>query len=398
MKELIEKIEHEFKNRFSEDYLLVNSPGRVNLIGEHTDYNEGFVLPAAVDKSIILAISANDSGSARMYAIDKEQDCETDISGDIEKSDKEWPNYLLGVVDQLRRHGYKVGGFDCVFGGNVPIGAGMSSSAALEGGILFGLAQLYNLEIPPTEMAQIAQKAENEFVGVQCGIMDQFVSLNGKKGYALKLDCRSLEYEFYPFNRSDIRIVLCDTGVRRELASSEYNVRRSQCEEGVAALQEFDPDIQSLRDVELEFLLAHESDLDETVFQRCKYVVEENKRVLQACNDLDKQDIRSFGQRMYQSHAGLRYEYEVSCDELDALVDIAWEIPGVLGCRMMGGGFGGCTINLVQEQDLERFKSQVREQYVEETGQEVTIYQMNVAGGTHLIEEAEIGTEAGTSS
>lgn len=398
MKQLIEKIKHTFQQRFSGDYLLVNSPGRVNLIGEHTDYNEGFVLPAAVNKSIILAISANKTGRARMYAADKEQAYEADISGDIAKSDQEWPNYLLGVVDQLRRHGYEVGGFDCVFGGNVPIGAGMSSSAALEGGTLFGLAQVYNLEIPPTEMAQIAQKAENEFVGVQCGIMDQFVSLNGKKGYAMKLDCRSLEYEFYPFNRDDIRIVLCDTGVRRELASSEYNIRRSQCEEGVAVLQKFNPEIQSLRDVELEFLMAHEADIDTTVFQRCKFVVEENKRVLQACNDLDKQNIRSFGQRMYQSHVGLRYEYEVSCNELDALVDIAWEIEGVLGCRMMGGGFGGCTINLVKENDLERFKSQVRQQYIEKTGQKVKIYQMNVSGGTHLIEEAEIGAGARPSS
>ncbi|MCW9708137.1 galactokinase [Fodinibius salsisoli] len=398
MKQLIKEIQSEFQNHFTGNYLLVNSPGRVNLIGEHTDYNEGFVLPAAVDKSIVLAISANDTQTARIYATDKEQLYKADISSEIKKSDKEWPNYLLGVVDQLRKHGYEVGGFDCVFGGNVPIGAGMSSSAALEGGVLFGLAQLYDLEIPPAEMAQIAQKAENEFVGVQCGIMDQFVSLNGKEGYALKLDCRSLEYEFYPFKRDDIRIVLCDTGVRRELASSEYNVRRSQCEKGVSVLQNFDPDIQSLRDVELEFLLAHESDLDETVFRRCKFVVEENKRVLQACNDLDKNDILSFGQRMYQSHAGLRYEYEVSCDELDALVDIAWKIEGVFGCRMMGGGFGGCTINLVKEQNLDHFISEVSEQYLEKLGQKVKIYQMKVAGGTHLIHNSEVSINAQTSS
>lgn len=394
MNQLVEQIENEFQNRFDGEYILVNSPGRVNLIGEHTDYNQGFVLPAAVDKSIILAMSTNDTNTARFYSVDKDESFGTKILGELKKSHREWPNYLLGVVDQLRKRGYKVGGFDCTFGGNVPIGAGMSSSAALEGGVLFGLAKLYNLDIPPIEMAQVAQKAENDFVGVQCGIMDQFVSLNGKEGHALKLDCRSLEYEFYPFNRDDIRIVLCDTGVRRELASSEYNVRRAQCEEGVSILQEFDTNIESLRDVKLEFLLDHKSDLDSTVFQRCKYVVEENRRVLQACQDLDKNDITSFGQRMYQSHAGLRYEYEVSCKELDALVDIAWNIEGVLGCRMMGGGFGGCTINLVEEPYLEDFTAQIREQYLEEAGQEVAIYQMNVSGGTGLIKESEVSTEA----
>lgn len=390
----MKQIKGEFQQHFNGDFILINSPGRVNLIGEHTDYNGGFVLPAAVDKSIILAMSANSSEHMHCYSVDKEESFEANISGNIDKADLEWPNYLLGVVDQLRKHGYPVGGFNCVFGGNVPIGAGMSSSAALEGGILFGLAQLYDLDISAVEMARIAQKAENDFVGVQCGIMDQFASLNGQAGQAMKLDCRSLDYEFYPFNRSDIRIVLCDTGVRRELASSEYNVRRSQCEKGVATLQQFDPEINSLRDVELGFLLAHESDLDATVFRRCKYVVEENRRVLQACRDLDNNDMASFGQRMYQSHAGLRYEYEVSCKELDALVDIAWDISGVLGCRMMGGGFGGCTINLVEEKHLEEFTAQIGKAYKQQTSQKVNIYQTKVSGGTHLIKKPIMDAES----
>lgn len=392
MQELIQGISTEFVNRFGDGFILVKSPGRVNLIGEHTDYNEGFVLPAAVDKSIILAMRANETDQVRFYAADKEQNFETDISGSIDKSEVGWANYLLGVVDELRNHDYKVEGFDCVFGGNVPIGAGMSSSAALEGGVLFGLTKLFNLEIPPVEMARIAQKAENDFVGVQCGIMDQFVSLNGKENNALKLDCRTLEHEYYPFDHDDIHIVLCDTGVTRELASSEYNVRRSQCEQGVSALQEYDPEITSLRDVSLELLISHEKDLDPLIFKRCKYVVEENERVLLACQDLKNNDLKSFGQRMYQSHSGLRHEYEVSCRELDTLVDIAREIEGVIGCRMMGGGFGGCTINLIEDRYLDTFVAEIQEQYERRLGDRVSIYKTKVSGGTHLLETENVSS------
>jgi len=392
MKKLSNQITNEFEQRFGDDYLLIKSPGRVNLIGEHTDYNEGFVLPAAVNKNIVLAMKENGTQQARFYAVDKEESFETDISGDLEESGLGWPDYLLGVIDQLRKHGYEINGFDCVFGGDIPIGAGMSSSAALEGGVLFGLDQLRDLKIGPVEMAKIAQKAENDFVGVQCGIMDQFVSLNGKKGHALKLDCRSLDYEFYPFDQQDVHIVLCDTGVRRELATSEYNVRRQQCEQGVAALQEFDPDINSLRDVDLDFLILHQQDLDPIVFKRCKYVVEENRRVLQACNDLDRDDLASFGQRMFQSHIGLRNEYEVSCKELNTLVDIAWDIKGVIGSRMMGGGFGGCTINLVKDQQLETFVGQITDQYEEALGESVEIYKTKVSGGTHLLNSKDLAS------
>lgn len=393
MEQFIQQIEEEFENRFGQNYKLIESPGRVNLIGEHTDYNDGFVLPAAVDKGIYLAINVNGTNKCRFYAVDKKEAFETDISDDIERSDLGWPNYLLGVVDQLKKHGYDVGGFDCVFGGNVPIGAGMSSSAALEGGVLFGLAELNGWDIPPVEMATIAQKAENEFVGVQCGIMDQFASLNGKEGYALKLDCRSLDYEYFPFNRDDIKIVLCDTQIRRELASSEYNVRRQQCEQGVETLQQWDPEIKSLRDVELSLLLQHEKEIDSTIFKRCKYVVEENKRVIQACDDLHQGDFHSFGQRMYQSHVGLQLEYEVSCKELDILVDIARSLNGVFGARMMGGGFGGCTINLVKEEHVNAFTDQIKEQYNDQTGEEIKVYKTKVSSGTHEINRTEVTSE-----
>lgn len=390
MKQLVRNITNEFNSRFQDEYILVKSPGRVNLIGEHTDYNNGFVLPAAVDKSIVLAMNPNETDEARFHAFDKSETYSADISGPINKSDLGWPNYLLGVVDQLRKLGHKVHGFDCVFGGNVPIGAGMSSSAALDGGVLYGLAQLFDLEIPPVKMAQIAQKAENEFVGVQCGIMDQFASLNGKKDHVLKLDCRSLDYEYYPFDHKNVQIVLCDTGVRRELASSEYNVRRSQCEQGVATLQDFDPEINSLRDVELEFLLLHEEDLDPTIFKRCKYVIKENKRVLQACLDLNNDELSSFGERMFQSHLGLRYEYEVSCEELDTLVDIARGMKGVYGCRMMGGGFGGCTINLVEDKYLDTFTEQIQRKYFKAIGDEINIYKTRVSGGTRLLKQKDL--------
>ncbi|MGM0545213.1 MAG: galactokinase [Bacteroidota bacterium] len=242
-------------------------------------------------------------------------------------------------------------------------------------------------------MAQIAQKAENDFVGVQCGIMDQFASLNGKRGHAIKLDCRSLDHEYFPFDRDDIQIVLCDTQVRRELSSSEYNVRREQCERGVKILQQWDPKIRKLRDVDWPFLLSHQNDMDPLIFKRCKYVVEENKRVIQACEDLRKGDLTSFGKRMYQSHAGLRHEYEVSCKELDVLVDIARDLDGVFGARMMGGGFGGCTINLVQEKQVESFSNNVKEQYRQRLDKEIKIYKTRVSAGTHLLKQSEITTE-----
>lgn len=260
MSSLFKEVETAFKNRFGERFILVRSPGRVNLIGEHTDYNNGFVLPAAIDKVIVLALAPNQSAKARFYALNMDEYFEADLSDPLVRSELRWPDYLLGVIDQLQKLGHDIEGFDCVFSGNVPIGAGLSSSAALEGGVVFGLNHLFDLGISRVEMAKIAQKAENEFVGVQCGIMDQFVSLNGKEGHALRLDCRSLEYEYHPFLQDDVSIVLCDTKVRRELADSEYNIRRQQCEEGVSILQQFSPGVHSLRDASLSLLEEHEKD------------------------------------------------------------------------------------------------------------------------------------------
>lgn len=389
MSELAKQIESEFTDRYGDDYILVKSPGRVNLIGEHTDYNDGFVLPAAVDKHICLAMAPNGTHRLRFYSYDKEERYETELNGALTSSGQSWPDYLLGVVDQLQKQGYDSPGFDCVFGGNIPIGAGMSSSAALEGGVAFGLNQLFEWEIAPEELARIAQKAENEFVGVQCGIMDQFVSLNGRQDHVMKLDCRSLEYEFYPFRHKDIHFVLCDTQVRRELVSSEYNVRRSQCEEGVVVLQSHDETVSSLRDADRELLEACRDAMDPVVYRRCEYIIEENERVIRACEDLQNGNLRSFGKRMYASHRGLRDKYEVSCEELDVLVEEARKVEGIYGARMMGGGFGGCTINLVENQHLDTFKAHIRKGYKEQTGREAVIYQTRVSAGTHCINNSK---------
>jgi galactokinase len=296
-----------------------------------------------------------------------------------------WPNYVLGVVDQLKKAGYEVPGFDLAFGGNIPIGAGMSSSAALEGGTIFGLSEIFDWDISRLDMVKKSQKAENEFVGVNCGIMDQFANIFSEEGKVFQLDCRSLDYEYYPFVRDDLKIILCDTTVRRELATSEYNVRRSQCEEGIAILNNFFDNIYSLRDATLDMLYEHKSEFDPVVYKRCSYVIEENNRVQQACDYLEKEDFHSFGQAMYQSHAGLKDKYEVSSPELDILVDIAKDIDGVLGARMMGAGFGGCTINLVEAKHTDSFTSQITEAYEKESGVKIPVYQSTIATGVGLL-------------
>jgi galactokinase len=384
MNHLIQQIKDNFRQKFGEDYILIQSPGRVNLIGEHTDYNDGFVLPAAIDKTMILAMAPNHTDKFRVYSADMEESFETNIGKDFEKNGQSWVNYILGSVDQLGKSGHEVSGFDCVFGGDIPIGAGLSSSAALEGGVIYGLAQLFDLELSKMEMALMGQRVENDFVGVQCGIMDQFVNIHGKEGHALKLDCRSLEFERYPFRRSDIYIILCDTGIRRELADSEYNIRRSQCEEAVRILQQFseETEVGSLRDVSHDLLNTYRDKVEPVVYRRCKYVLDENQRVLDACDDLLNDDFESFGNRMYSSHNGLRDLYEVSCRELDTLVSIAEESTGVLGARMMGGGFGGCTINLVEEEAADRFIETIGREYKETIGSEIEMYQASLSGGT----------------
>jgi galactokinase len=373
-----------FRSAFGVEPLVVRSPGRVNLIGEHTDYNEGFVLPAAVDRAITLAIAPGPGRRCRVLATDLDETHECGVDT-LAPSGKGWPNYLLGVVDQLRRRGIDVSGFDCAFGGDIPLGAGMSSSAAIAAGLAFGLNELLALGLDRVALARIAQAAEHEFAGVRCGIMDQFVNLFGAAGHALKLDCRSLAYELVPFAYADVRIVLCDTGVRHALASSEYNLRRQQCESGVNVLRRANPAIRSLRDVEPGELAAHRSSLDPTVYRRCRFVLEENARLLAGCGDLARGDLAAFGGRMCGSHVGLRDDYEVSSPELDALVEIARQLPGVLGARMMGGGFGGCTINLVRDGAVDAFAGAVAREYRRRCDRETRVFVTTIAGGTAVV-------------
>lgn len=381
-------IQSRFQNLFGDSALLLRSPGRVNLIGEHTDYNAGFVLPAAIDKVILFAIRKRPGRRCRLFAADLNERHEFDLDG-FQKDPKHWPNYLMGVVDQMLREGYHLGGFDCVFGGNIPMGAGLSSSAALEAGLAAGLNELFELRIDKLQLVHLARRAENEFVGVQCGIMDQFINIFGLKDRALLLDCRSLEHQYYPFDGEQLSLVLCDTGVRRELASSEYNIRRAQCESAVSILQQFDKSVKSLRDASFDLLEEHRQALGPLLFRRSAYVVRENQRVLAACGDLQRGDWQAFGQRMYQSHEGLRDEYEVSSPELNLLIELAAGIPGVLGARMMGAGFGGCTINLVEKEQLENFAGSIDEIYRRETGKDIAIYPTRIQTGTSVITAQE---------
>ncbi len=385
MHALVPVIAERFRKRFADKPLLVVSPGRVNLIGEHTDYNEGFVLPGATDKAVVFALAPRTDGVCHMISRDFDQEFRCEV-GALHRSPLRWPDYLQGVVDQFVRAGHRVGGFNVVFGGDIPIGAGMSSSAAIEGGLAFALNAAFGLGLDSLTLVKMAQKAEHEFVGVRCGIMDQFINIHGRERSVLKIDCRSLAFETIPFEREDLRLVVSDTLVRRELATSEYNVRRAQCEAGVTALKAHDPALASLRDVGLDLLREHRGELEPVVYRRCEYVVRENIRVAEACAALARNDFAVLGGLMNLSHAGLRDDYEVSSPELDALVEAARRVPGVLGARMMGAGFGGCTISLVEAGAVPEFEARVARDYEAQTGKTPKVHVVRVEAGTRAVE------------
>jgi galactokinase len=364
--------------------LIVRSPGRVNIIGEHTDYNDGFVLPAAIDKAAYVAISGRADNIISLYANEFGQQHDTSIDA-LAPTEKGWPNYIMGVVDQLQKAGKQIGGFNLLVDGDIPLGAGLSSSAALECATVFALNELFSLNISKQEMAPIAQHAEHEFAGVNCGIMDMFASLFGKKDHAISLDCRSLDYEYVPLNLKGYKILLLNTNVKHQLASSAYNTRRQQCEQGVAWVKEQVPSVKALRDVTVAMLDEHVLPKDVLIYQRCRFVVDENNRLLQACEDLKKGDIHSLGQKMFETHDGLSKQYEVSCKELDFLVEQVRNNKAVLGARMMGGGFGGCTINLVEEGAIEQLAAEVKLAYDAAMGLSLTHYVASVEDGTKII-------------
>ena len=371
-----------FRSEFGQPALILRSPGRVNLIGEHTDYNEGFVLPAAVDRGVTMALRPRSDRKFVLRSLDLEKRLEGDIDALTPHPDR-WPNYLLGVMDQLRKARFKLGGFELVYGGDLPMGAGMSSSAALECGLAFGLNELFKLGLNRRRLAKIGQAAEHTFVGVKCGIMDQMASVLSRKDQLMRLDCRNLSINYVPM-QGDVKIFLCDTQVERALAESGYNERRASCEAGVAILKKHNPAIRSLRDVQLDFLYAHRDEFDGVMFRRCRYVVEENMRVLAACEALEDGDLTAFGQLMNLSHYGLSTAYQVSCPELDVLADAASKLPGVLGSRMMGAGFGGCTINLVEASASEAFQKGMIEAF-ERIHRKPLIHMCAPTQGTELL-------------
>lgn len=379
-----QKIKQKFKQLFETEPIMYCAPGRVNLIGEHTDYNEGFVLPAAVDKLIVFAIKPNTIGKFRFFAFDLNEQFETE-QNNIIKSNVSWANYLLGVIAQFSKAEHQVPTFDCVFGGNVPLGAGMSSSAAIEVGMAFAINDVFNFKCSRLQMTQFAQMAEHEYAGVNCGIMDQFASMHGKLNQVIKLDCRSLDYQYFPLNMEKYMLVLVNTGVKHSLASSEYNKRRNECEEGVRLIQKYNSQVRSLRDVALAELDAHKNEMSEVVFKRCLYVIEENERVEAACKALTESDFVAFGQLMYASHQGLSQKYEVSCAELDKLVTVAKSIDGVLGSRMMGGGFGGCTISLVEKQKVSNFENAIFANYKTPDGNKPDVFEVVIGDGARKL-------------
>ncbi|MDX1908841.1 MAG: galactokinase [Bacteroidia bacterium] len=381
--ELMLPVHEVFQQRYHTAHVLAYAPGRINLIGEHTDYNDGYVLPAAVDKGITFAVARTDTPVISLYARDLDQTVTADIR-DLKPVETTWANYLLGVVDQLLKKGYTLGGFNCVFGGNLPSGAGMSSSAALESGMIVALDNLFGLQLDRMEMARLGQMAEHTFVGMKCGIMDQFSSLMGKAGHVVLLDCRSLAYQYVPFNAAKYSLLLVDTKVHHELASSEYNNRRKECEAGVKRLQLHYPEVLSLRDVTVEMLQEHRESFHPLIYKRCLYVVEENARVLQAVEGLKASDYAAAGKLMYASHEGLSYDYEVSCRELDFLVNQASKDSRILGARMMGGGFGGCTINLVPTQHAQESSERLQELFAEKYGYQPDAYTVQIHNGAYI--------------
>ena len=373
-------VEQKFQELYGEGAILFTSPGRINLIGEHTDYNGGFVFPGAVDKGIVAAIRLNRSDRVKVHALDLGESSEFGLCEE-DKPTEQWACYVFGVCREIQKRGYTIGGFDAVFSGDVPLGAGMSSSAALESTFAFALNDLYNLGIEKFELARIGQSTEHNYCGVNCGIMDQFASVHGKAGHLMRLDCRSMEFEYFPFDPTahGYRLVLVNSCVKHELVGSPYNDRRASCERVAAVLgQEF------LRGATMEQLEAIKDEISEEDYLRARYVIGEEQRVLDVCAALEQGDLETVGARMYETHWGMSRDYEVSCEELDFLAEVAKEC-GVSGSRIMGGGFGGCTINLVKEELYESFIATATEKFAARYGHEPKIIPVVISDGARRL-------------
>lgn len=380
MEEMKERISKAFKDRFGVEGTVYASAGRINLIGEHTDYNGGFVFPGAIDKGIMAELRPNGLEKCRVYSMDLDEYTEFGLKE--EDAPKEsWARYVFGVAREVLKRGGKVECFDAVFAGNVPLGAGLSSSAALESCFAFALNDMFNdNSISKFDLARIGQSTEHNYCGVNCGIMDQFASVFGREGNLMRLDCRSMEYEYFPFNPKEYQLVLVDSRVKHELKDSPYNKRRESCERVARQLG-----LETLRDATMEDLNGVKSEITAEDYFRAKFVIEEKDRVLAVCDALEKGDYETVGKKMYETHAGLSKDYEVSCEELDFLNDVAKEM-GVTGSRIMGGGFGGCTINLVSNALHDNFIKEAKKRFNEAYGHEPKIYDVIISDGARKVE------------
>jgi galactokinase len=372
-----------FRKEFSLNPRLFFSPGRINLIGEHIDYNDGFVMPAAIDKGIWFAIAPNNSEEIHCTSVDLNESFSI-LCNQIHKKES-WKNYLLGVLHILQEKHFSFSGFDCVFGGNLPVGAGLSSSAAVEGGLIFALNALFEWNLDRVQMALLAQQAEHSYPGVNCGIMDMFASLNGRKDHVILLDCTSLNYQYFPLLLDEYHIVLINSKVHHSLASGEYNVRRKQCEEGLKILKENNSNIASFRNLSSKQLTEKKELLSEKIYDRCLFVTQEIERTKKAGEFLKENNLIEFGKLMFETHDGLSSLYEVSCAELDLLVQEAKKQEAVIGARLMGGGFGGCTINLIKKEKADACIESITSAYIEKFNVVPEVYIMHTENGTHEI-------------
>jgi len=364
--------------------LKVTSPGRINLIGEHTDYNNGFVLPTAIDKHIVFQFQKNGTDICNIYSATFDKMLQFNVN-EVKQSDKEWENYILGVVNQIQIRNKTIGGFDCIIESYLPMGSGISSSAALECGLAYGLNEVFELGFEKIDLVKIGQKAEHTFVGTQCGIMDQFASVMSEKGHVILLDCQSIEHQLIPADFGDYQVLLLNTNVSHNLADSAYNTRVAECASVVAAIAKNNPEVKSLRNVSFKMLEDVKGEITTIAHQRAKYVLEENERVEKAVQALKSGDLKSLGIYMYSSHKGLQNDYEVSCAELDFLADFSKKYDQVLGARMMGGGFGGCTINLIHKNGVEEFVKDATKAYKEKFKIDLTSFTAVPSQGTATV-------------
>lgn len=387
-KKLIQHTSEHFEKLFHNkpEYIFL-SPGRINIIGEHVDYNDGFVMPAAINKYICFAISKNENSECALIAKDLNEAYKFDLKDELKPINKMWVNYILGVLHQLKERNFQLSGFTIVFSSTIPMGAGLSSSAALECGIGFAMNTLFDLGLTKEEIALIGQKSEHTFVGVNCGIMDQFASVFGKKNKVIKLDCNTLKHKYYKANFKNYSLLLLDSNVKHTHLTSGYNIRRHQVEEGLKIIIYHFPKVKTFRNCTENMLLELKEKLGDTVFRRCHFVVKEIQRVQDAAVALSQFDFKKLGELMSETHQGLSKEYEVSCDEIDFLVDAVQHEKTVLGSRMMGGGFGGCSINLVEKGTEEALIKTISERYADAFGIELKAYKVKISKGTTLYKD-----------